>query len=177
MKTRVITGKLKGRVLQLPPAEAARPTRNRILQAAFNMLHGFTSFEGARVLEACCGSGAWGIEAYSRGAAEVVLLDIAPKTAQANITALGIAPHVQAIASDAARYRPAAPFDIILADPPYAETKLIEAILANAPTWGKSGSLWVLETASTSTPNWPAGFTVQQTRTYGASAIHIAVWK
>jgi 16S rRNA (guanine(966)-N(2))-methyltransferase RsmD len=177
MQTRIITGTLKGRVLQLPPAEAARPTRNRILQAAFNVLQSYTDWEGMRVLDACCGSGAWGLEAYSRGASDVVLLDTNPKTAKANVQALGIKEGIEVMGADAARYAPSAPFDVVLADPPYADTQLIEAILANAPKWGNQGSIWAIETAASYPLTWPAGFTEHERRTYGTSALHVAVWE
>ena len=176
MATRIVAGSLKGRVLQLPVSTEARPTRNRILQAAFNVLQGYVEWDGVRVLEACCGSGAWGLEAFSRGAAEVVLLDTAPKTAQANVAALGVGAQVQVVGADAARYKPAAPFDVVLADPPYADTKLIEAILANAPLWGKLGTIWMIETAAAYPLHWPAGFTEHERRVYGSSALHVGEW-
>ena len=89
-QTRIITGTLKGRALQLPNSDEARPTRGRIRQAAFNILQGYTDFEGLTVAELCCGSGAWGLEALSRGAAKVYLVDTDPRCAQRNVQALAV---------------------------------------------------------------------------------------
>ena len=181
LTTHIISGSLKGRVLQLPQAEAARPTRNRILQAAFNVLQGSPhfsgDFEGLRVLELCCGSGAWGLEALSRGAAHVTLVDTHPKTAQSNVQTLGVGAQVQVVQADAASFKPQQSFDVILADPPYAATELLDKILSNAKTLGAPQSLWLIETAATAQPNWPSGFTVLLTRVYGVSALHLARWE
>jgi 16S rRNA (guanine966-N2)-methyltransferase len=172
--TRIITGQYKGRVLQLPSPEAARPTRNRILQAAFNLLQGTTDFTGLTVAELCCGSGAWGLEALSRGAAQVYLVDTASRIAKQNVQALGVATQAQVIQADAAHWAPPEPVDLVLADPPYNQTALLVAILNNHAKLGQGGTLWLLETAAERPVPWPSNFTVLVSRTYGVSALHLA---
>lgn len=172
-QTRIITGSLKGRVLQLPQSEAARPTRGRIRQAAFNILQGYTDFTGLTVADVCCGSGAWGLEALSRGAAQVYLIDTDPTYATRNAKALGASQQVSIVTTDAARWQPPQPVDVVLADPPYADLRLLHALLNNAPMIGKPGALWLLETASTTPPSLPPHFTLLTSRTYGTSALHL----
>lgn len=173
-QTRIITGTLKGRALQLPTTDDARPTRGRIRQAAFNILQGYTDFAGLTVAELCCGSGAWGLEALSRGAAKVYLVDTDPRCAARNVQALDVVAQAEVIKADAAQWAPPAPADLVLADPPYGHPGLLAAMLANAPRLGRPGALWLLETAADVGPTWPKGFTVLLSRTYGASALHLA---
>lgn len=172
-QTRIITGTLKGRALQLPTTEEARPTRGRIRQAAFNILQGYTDFEGLTVAELCCGSGAWGLEALSRGADKVYLVDTDPRCAQRNVQALEVGHQVQVIKADAASWVPPHPVDLVLADPPYGNPVLLQTMLVRAAKLGQPGALWLVETAAEVTPAWPAGFTVLLSRTYGASALHL----
>jgi 16S rRNA (guanine966-N2)-methyltransferase len=172
--TKIITGQYKGRVLQLPAMEAARPTRNRVLQAAFNILQGYTDFNNLTVAELCCGSGAWGLEALSRGAVQVYLVDTTPRIAKQNVQALEVAAQAQVIQADAASWAPSEPVDLVLADPPYGETALLAAILHNHAKLGQEGTLWLLETAAEVTVPWPSNFTVLVSRTYGVSALHLA---
>jgi 16S rRNA (guanine966-N2)-methyltransferase len=174
LTTKIITGQYKGRVLQLPTTEATRPTRNRILQAAFNILQGYTEFTGLTVAELCCGSGAWGLEALSRGAQQVYLTDTAPQTAKQNVQALGVVTQVQVVQADAASWVPPTPMSLILADPPYANPALLAAILNNHAKLGQKGTLWLLETAAEATVPWPSNFKLLVSRAYGVSALHLA---
>src|SRR5690242_19819793 len=70
---RVIAGKYRGRRLKGPPSLATRPTSDRLRETLFNILA--PRIEGARFLDLCAGTGAVGIEALSRGAAHVTLVD------------------------------------------------------------------------------------------------------
>ena len=79
---RIIAGKFRGRKLEAPEGEAVRPTSDRAREALFNVLThgryrdgGGSAVEGAVVLDAFCGTGALGLEALSRGAARITLLD------------------------------------------------------------------------------------------------------
>jgi 16S rRNA (guanine966-N2)-methyltransferase len=115
---RITGGELKGRRISVPKA-GVRPTTGRVREAIFSMLG---SVGGARVLDLFCGSGALGIEALSRGAAEATLVDTRPATARRNLEALGVAERARTVRSDAARFLRAAEassFDLVLCDPPY----------------------------------------------------------
>ena len=173
MHTRIITGSLKGRKIVLPASETVRPTRNRILQAAFNILNGYTDFTNTTVLDLCCGSGAWGLEALSRGAANATFIDTDTRTVQTNLKTLGLEGQATVQQTDASRYMPSQPVNLIFADPPYAATTVLQNILNNATKLGQPGSLWLIETAATATPQWHEPLTQLETRTYGVSAVHI----
>ena len=73
--TRIVAGTAGGRRLVVPKGDATRPTSDRVREALFSALEARGLVRGARVLDLFCGSGALGLEAMSRGAAEVVLVD------------------------------------------------------------------------------------------------------
>src|SRR5271166_4302262 len=124
---RVIAGQLGGRRLKAPRGRSTRPTSDRVREALFAML---TDVRGARVLDLFAGSGALGIEALSRGAAEVVFVERdgrAVRALQSNLTALGIEPidtevrHAEALrALDSARTHEET-YDLVFIDPPYGQ--------------------------------------------------------
>jgi 16S rRNA (guanine(966)-N(2))-methyltransferase RsmD len=125
---RVIAGALKGRRLRAPDWPGLRPTSDRLKETVFNILA--PRLEGARVLDGFAGTGALGIEALSRGAAEVTFID-SDRRAQAliadNLALCGIQNRYailpMTMAAGIERLRTAAsfaPFDIVLLDPPYA---------------------------------------------------------
>jgi 16S rRNA (guanine966-N2)-methyltransferase len=120
---RVIAGRYGGRRLQAPPGEATRPTSDRVREALFSVLG--DRVDGARVLDLFAGSGALGIEALSRGAAEATFVDSAAaaiRAVRANLEALGADAEVRRAdvrrflggASAAARQ-----YDLVFLDPPY----------------------------------------------------------
>jgi 16S rRNA (guanine966-N2)-methyltransferase len=120
---RVIAGRWGGRRLTAPPGEATRPTSDRVREALFSVLA--ARVENARVLDLFAGSGALGIEALSRGAAEATFVDSAPaaiRAVRANLDALGIEAPVRR--ADARRFldsasRAARQYDLVFLDPPY----------------------------------------------------------
>ncbi len=80
---RLITGRLRGHKLDVPPAKISRPTTDRVRESIFNLLESYmaingVSFEGLMVLDAFAGSGALGFEALSRGVSHVTFFDPAP---------------------------------------------------------------------------------------------------
>ena len=124
---RVIGGHDRGRRLRAPRGLATRPTADRVRVTLFDVLG--PAVAGARVLDLFAGTGAVGIEALSRGAARVVLVErdqSALRALRANLTALG-APRAAArvMAGDVLRLLPElgaqeGPFDLVFLDPPYA---------------------------------------------------------
>src|SRR3954451_6987882 len=89
-EVRVIAGAWGGRRLQAPPGDATRPTADRVREALFSVLA--DRVPGARGLDLFAGSGALGMEALSRGAAEATFVDTAPaalRAVRANLEALG----------------------------------------------------------------------------------------
>ena len=133
---RVIAGSARGIRLQAP-GSASRPLGDRVKQTLFAILE--PDLPGARVLDLFAGSGAGGIEALSRGAAGAVFVEQDPtatRVIEANLRATTLAgPNVRVIRTDVTAFMDLQaeehlPFDIVLIDPPYAETDLRQRVLS-----------------------------------------------
>jgi 16S rRNA (guanine966-N2)-methyltransferase len=115
---RITGGELRGRRLYVPK-KGVRPTMGKVREAIFSMLG---SVDGAQVLDLFSGSGALGIEALSRGAADAVLVDTHPAPARRNVDDLELGERARVVRADASRFlKRAEPgsFDLVLCDPPY----------------------------------------------------------
>src|SRR5207253_8223334 len=127
-RVRIIAGKYRGRRLKSPPSLNTRPTSDRLRETLFNILA--PRIEGVRFLDLCAGSGAVGIEALSRGAAHVTLVDRSRRMCgliETNLAAFSVEEAETEVVTDEAteflrRYtkKEAKLFDIIFFDPPYA---------------------------------------------------------
>jgi 16S rRNA (guanine966-N2)-methyltransferase len=134
---RVVAGRFGGRSLLAPPGVSTRPTSDRVREALFSIL-GPGSVEGTRVLDLFAGSGALGIEALSRGAAEVVFVDSSSAAVAAvrrNLARLGIEGSVRR--QDALVYlrgasRDARLYDLVFLDPPYRHASALGPELSAA---------------------------------------------
>ncbi len=120
---RIIAGQWRGRRLEAPPGPGTRPTADRTRETLFSMLASrLGSFEGLTVADLFAGSGALALEALSRGAAQATLVERdadARKVIARNGEMLGAT--LTLLPIDALRLPPPpAPFDVVLADPPYA---------------------------------------------------------
>lgn len=169
--TRIITGKLKGKPLALPTDENVRPTRERVRQAVFNMLNSRMDLDGVTVVDLCCGSGAWGLEAYSRGASKVWLVDKDVKSVRANVAALGLAgdSNVVVVEAEVMGWVPPEVVDVVLADPPYGRG-MAKGLLARAKMLGAEGSWWAVEHGTGEVLDWE-GFEDVDGRTYGVTSV------
>jgi 16S rRNA (guanine966-N2)-methyltransferase len=120
---RIVGGAWGGRRLQAPPGDATRPTSDRVREALFSILAG--RVVQARVLDLFAGSGALGLEALSRGAAEATFVDSAAapvRALHANLETLGARAEVRR--QDALRFLGSARsqsrvYDLVFLDPPY----------------------------------------------------------
>lgn len=175
---RIIAGRFKGRRLQVPEGRATRPTSERARQALFDMLlhapfAGRGAVEGARVLDACAGTGALGIEALSRGAASAVFIENDPAALRAlrqNLS--GLQAGWQVIAADATQ-PPAAPLAATLAflDPPYGAALAARALAGLAARgWFAPGALVCVETARQEALEVP-GFALLDDRSHGRARL------
>ena len=115
---RVIAGELRGRPLLAPRGWRVRPTSDRVREAIFSALG---DVSGTLVLDLYCGTGALGIEALSRGAAHVTLVDRDTRPALGNVEHLGLRERVDLVRGDAASWLEAADgsFDLVFLDAPY----------------------------------------------------------
>jgi 16S rRNA (guanine966-N2)-methyltransferase len=190
--TRIVAGRFGGRSLQVPP-KGTRPTSDRVREAIFSRLDHLDVLDGARVLDLYAGSGALGLEAASRGAAEVVLVDAsrrAADVARRNVAALGLQREVRVVADAAERFAAgAAPatgaadgagrgFDVVFLDPPYdlAEDALttVLAHLAAPGVLGPDAVVVVERSTRSPEPGWPAGLAAFARKDYGETAVHYA---
>lgn len=167
---RVISGRWKGRKLILPDDSAVRPSKNRLRQAVFNMLGSRLEWQGLRVLELCCGSGAWGIEAASRGAELVVMVDVDTRVALQNVEMLK-AGAISVMKEDVRTWAPPKPFEVVLADAPYGKG-ITESILRRAAEFGAPGSWWAMEHGSDERFDM-SGFDEVVSRAFGVGAITV----
>jgi 16S rRNA (guanine966-N2)-methyltransferase len=185
--SRVIAGTAGGRRLVMPPGRATRPTADRAREGLFSTLTALLGgLSGASVLDLYAGSGAVGLEAASRGASRVVLVEREPaaaRTAQANIDSLDL-PSVElwvgAVEPLLTRGRPAGDpesdgdgaFDVAFLDPPYADS--VDAALAALVDggWLAAGAVVAVERASRgSGPTWPVGLIELRSRRYGEATL------
>ncbi len=134
---RVVAGRLGGRALAAPRGAGTRPTSDRVREALFSIL-GADLVDGARVLDLFAGSGALGIEALSRGAAELVLVDTSAAAVSAvrrNLSALGVEAEVRrqdALSYLRAASRDARQYDLVFLDPPYRQASALGPQLSAA---------------------------------------------
>jgi 16S rRNA (guanine(966)-N(2))-methyltransferase RsmD len=126
---RIIAGTFRSRTLEAPHGRSTRPTSDRLRETLFNVLA--PRIEGAALLDLYAGSGAVGLEAISRGAAQVVFVERAPaalKALHANLAKLGIRGgfrvdpgKVGAALRKLEKSAGSTQFDIVFLDPPYEE--------------------------------------------------------
>jgi 16S rRNA (guanine966-N2)-methyltransferase len=183
--TRIVAGVAGGRRLAVPP-HGTRPTSDRVREAVFSALQARRDLNGVRVLDLYAGSGALGLEALSRGAAHVRFVESdrrASAVLRRNVETLGLgglggtAVQVTTGAVQAVLHGdPGDPYDVVLADPPYA---LDDATLAGvlgalvSGGWLARSALLVVERAAKALPPpWSDGVVALTHRRYGDTAVH-----
>jgi 16S rRNA (guanine966-N2)-methyltransferase len=179
--TRIIAGAAGGRRLETPKGADTRPTSERVREALFGALDARGAVDGAVVLDLFAGSGALGLEAASRGAAEVVLVDSArpaADVARRNAAALGLA-GVRVVQAPVLRYLagPPTPADLALLDPPYplGEEALADVLAALDAGHLRAGAVVVVERdARSPQPRWPTGWAGEGARRYGDTVLWTA---
>lgn len=172
---RIIAGEWRGRSIEAPSSLATRPTADRVRETLFSMLASrIGSFEDLRVADLFAGSGALGLEALSRGAASATFVEIDPSAGAAirrNSAKLGASERVRIIAASALRLPRSEPFDLIFADPPYAEgsgNAVVRSVLSAG--WLASGGWLSIETSRTDLVD-PAETMLVVTREVGRARI------
>ncbi len=181
---RIVGGRFRGKHLLSPDDGAIRPTADRVREAVFNILASRLgpNFDGLRVLDLFAGTGALGLEALSRGAAQVIFVDTGAEARgliRDHIEAFGAGGVAKLLRRDATALGDAGtmgPVDLVFLDPPYGLGLGEKALVAlRDGGWLKPGTLLVLEEAREAELVLPAGFALDDRREYGAAAIHIVV--
>ncbi len=173
---RIISGQWRGRPLIAPKGELTRPTADRTRETLFSMLVSrIGSFEGLRIADLYAGSGALAFEALSRGAERAVLIEndrAALDAIETNAAKLGAAASIELRAMSATRLPRQAPFDLILADPPYASGSgtSVAKVVAEAE-WLSPGGWLAIETAKGDVVEAPPGLSIEATRDVGRARL------
>lgn len=179
---RIIAGRMKGRKLLTPANDAIRPTSDRTRESLFNLLmHG--SYGGEHIIERrvadlCCGTGALGLEAISRGAAECIFIDQDKRSLQLakdNAMHCQVIPSAQFIQADVTRL-PAArtPVALALMDAPYASPLTLPAFEAlKRGHWFEPGALFVVEQPRSAQVEQLQGAELIDQRDYGKARLLI----
>lgn len=171
-------GRLRGRRLAVPEGLVTRPTRSLVRQALFNMLG--TRVRDAQVLDLYSGSGALGLEALSRGARRVVLVENDRRALvclRRNLENCRIGPdEARIVTVDARAFRPAGddgPFSLVQADPPFAQREYLPESLEE-PGVLADDALLVLHAPIERPGVAPGpGWRLDRSREYGRSAVHL----
>jgi len=175
---RIVAGRLRGRPLTAPEGRSLRPTSDKLRESLFNiLLHGdYPPLAGARIADVFAGTGALGLEALSRGAAEAVFIDQAGpalRLLRRNIDELGLGERSRVLRADATRLpRADLPVDIAFLDPPYGKGLAVPALAALAEQgWLAPGGLAVVETGRDEVLDLPVGYCLAADRMAGGSRL------
>ncbi|MCS5736173.1 RsmD family RNA methyltransferase [Herbiconiux daphne] len=192
--TRIIAG-FAGSLSLAVPRSGTRPTSDRVREAIFSALEARGGLGGTRVLDLYAGSGALGLEAASRGAATVTLVEknaAAARIARQNAgviekafqkAARSAAPDARprigvsvAAVQSYLRAQPVVPgagFDVVLIDPPYdlPDEELAEALAAVTPLLAPDAVVLVERSSRSPEPTWPAGLELDRSKSYGETVL------
>ncbi len=185
---RIVGGRWRGRKLA-SGAGHFRPTAERIRETLFDILAHNPAYAGAAgpapdgmtVLDGFAGSGAFGLEALSRGARAAIFLEKdaeAMAVLGANVASLDISAEAQILRRDAVNpgRPPLLRADLVFLDPPYGKGLAPRALLGLAQAgWLASGALVIAEMAATEDETPPPGFALLDSRRYGDTKI--AFWR
>jgi len=178
---RLVGGRLRGKLLTVPEGLAIRPTADRARENLFNILeHGRAAklvglrLNGAHVLDAFAGTGALGLETFSRGAARVTFMDntrMARRVLELNIAACKAGDSVDIRDCDVTNPPLApAPADLVFLDPPYGADLLVPALEAlEKRGWHKDSTLIVAECGANEALTLPDFLVERDRRRYGAA--------
>ena len=186
---RIVAGKHRGRRLKTPHGWQVRPTSDRVREAVFDLLqHGGAAQDitDICIADVFAGTGAFGLEALSRGAAHAIFIDTNPRaiaTIRANATLIEEQDRVTALRRDACRpglppLTAAGGCQLIFFDPPYDQDLLEPALSAFARDgWLAPGAIAVAEVSERETIKPPEQFSLLKERRYGDTQIVIYAWE
>jgi 16S rRNA (guanine966-N2)-methyltransferase len=175
---RVIAGNYKGRNIDCPKGDRIRPTSDMVRTAVFNILSTRVDLESAKVLDVFCGTGAYGIEALSRGAEFVGFVDNHRESIEVtkhNINKMHQEKNYKIYGYDAEKLPKAdVQYDVILIDPPYKSGFVPKTLLAlKNGGWIADGALIIAEEGELEKIEFPAGFEIKLDRRYGNTKVYL----
>jgi 16S rRNA (guanine966-N2)-methyltransferase len=171
-RLRIVAGKWRSRLLEIATAPGLRPTSERVRETLFNWLA--PSIQGARCLDLFAGTGALGLEALSRGAAETVFVEksaVAVKTLRDNVATLNASTAVVRN-TDAFRFLSGTPpgkFDIVFLDPPFGADILGDLcrVLSEASILKAKAQIYIEEQRDSPAVELPADWEVVKSKLAG----------
>ncbi|MEY9953895.1 RsmD family RNA methyltransferase [Leifsonia sp. EB34] len=188
--TRIVSGFAGSLTLQVPKS-GTRPTSDRVREAVFSGLDARDAVRGAHVLDLFAGSGALGLEAASRGASRVLLVEKAAAAAaicrrnaeavvraapkdhrpEVDVRATAVLPYLASAGSSAAR------FDLVFVDAPYdlPDADLLAVLTGVVPLLTEDALVCVERSTRDGAPSLPDGLVLDRTRAYGETAVHYLV--
>ena len=176
-QVRIIGGSLRGRRIPVPDVPGLRPTPDRVRETLFNWLAPYIA--GARVLDLFAGTGALGLEAASRGAAEVTLVEsqrAAQLALQETLQKLAL-PGVRMVTGDAMGFLASAvgEYDVIFLDPPFAAGLQMPALGAihRHGRLAQGGFCYVEQPREAPPPALPAGWIAHRSGQAGEVGYHL----
>jgi len=180
--TRVVAGAARGRRLVVPVGKATRPTSDRAREGLFSTVEAMRgTVAGCRFLDLYAGSGAVGLEALSRGAAHVLLVENerrALAACQANVTAVALAgAQVRAVAAERLAAAPAGGdgYDVVVLDPPYSLAAAdLAAVVSDLAShgWLRPAAVVVVERSTRDGEwTWPGAIGPDRSRRYGEATL------
>jgi 16S rRNA (guanine966-N2)-methyltransferase len=182
--TRIIAG-FAGSLAIAVPSSGTRPTSDRVREAIFSSLQARDLIDGARVLDLYAGSGALGLEAASRGAAAVTLVEKshgAVEVCRRNARIVqqrvprGSALSIQVSAKPVQSYLTSMPgqWDLVFIDPPYelGGLELDHVLTALVPRLATDAVVVLERSARSAAPDWPTGLELERRTDYGETAIY-----
>ncbi|MFI8594882.1 16S rRNA (guanine(966)-N(2))-methyltransferase RsmD [Microbacterium sp. NPDC078428] len=178
--TRIIAGRAGSLPLAVPAA-GTRPTSDRVRESLFAGLESADAIEDARVLDLYAGSGALGLEALSRGAASVDLVEkassaaaVAERNARRVAAAVGSGDaRVHRMSAEAFLRSTSATWDLVFLDPPYDHTDaaLTDALAALVPHLGARATVILERSRRSPAPALPEGLQHRRERRYGDTTL------
>lgn len=173
---RIIAGKYRGKTLLSPRSEHVRPTSDRVREAIFNILYSKLeqTFAEITLLDVFAGTGAFALEAISRGIKSVMMIDIDTRDLQKNVALFPQEKNkIHIIKSDATNMRQATEqYDVVFMDAPYNQG-LSEKALAGlaAQNWLKPNALCIVELEKNENIEIPQQFMLTDKRYYGLAQV------
>lgn len=183
--TRIIGG-IAGSLKLQSPAKTTRPTSDRVREAIFNRLQARDLVTDAKVLDLYAGTGALALEALSRGAASVVMVEANGKAAAVCVANAKLVQkalekadtwgEAKTVAKSVASFLATEQnqFDLVFIDPPYEITnaEVLENLTSLLPKLSKDAQLVLERSSRSGSPELPTGLTLEESKNYGDTDIH-----
>jgi len=181
---RIVAGQYGGRRLEVPKNRDIRPTSDKVRGSIFNALEARGLLDGANVLDCCCGTGALGFEALSRGAVFCSFWDKDKRSlelAKRNAAMLGLLGQSDFALQDVMRLNGAKndrKYDLLFMDPPYRNDIVgVGLVEVGRNNFLKNGAVCVVETEKDFEPDFSDAFLIQSEKIYGDTKVFFVSYK